>query len=65
MVYANFGGRRECIMGDSKIENTENNNCCTSWRTSGILLPCHEEKLDTKNNLNTVPYIELQEFHLL
>ena len=26
MVYANFGERRECIMGDSKIENTENNN---------------------------------------
>ena len=25
-VYANFGGQTGCLMGDSKIENTENDN---------------------------------------
>ena len=68
MVYANFGGQRECIMGNSKTEHTENNNLTAI--PHGELqefynLNSHEEKMDTKKNLNTLPYIELQEFQLL
>ena len=54
-------------MGNSKTEHTENNNLTAvpHGKLRGILLPSQEEKMDTKDNLNTVPYIELQEFQLL
>ena len=34
MVYAEFGGQTECIMGDSKIENVAYNDFMTFLRST-------------------------------
>ena len=35
MVYAEFGGQTECIMGNWKIENDQSfDHCSPGWRTT-------------------------------
>ena len=57
MVYAEFGGQTECIMGNWKIENN-NKGLCNNYQEGGGLKP----ELSSKNLDSTPPPKQKNQF---
>ena len=53
MVYAEFGGQTECIMGNSKIENSVRN---LRFRSSYCAKVGAKAKNKTKQNKKIIPF---------